>query len=323
VGLKGQPFWYGGVLNIFNTKEGEQLRPQEGWSNLTMAKVNFQDIYTRLTSRKEGGVISLYFHPCEFVHKEFWDGVNFREGANPPRDQWQLPPVKSPEESEKAFKYFEDLVVFMKSFPRVDFLTASDSVQLFGDPAQKHVFATQEINDIAGQVDTGVTFQTWDRYNLSASEVFYLLNKFMTTLVGRRGSEPLILDGTPYGPASAPVSLMTKAQVPWDQFARTVSDVQDELEKTGQIPNAIWLGSQAVPPESYLVGLAQAVQILTQKGESPDSVNFGPAQLAAAQYVADDSPELWNWVIFPRGFDAPKMMSLAKLQAWTMKPARK
>jgi hypothetical protein len=37
--------------------------------------------------------------------------------------------------------------------------------------------------------------------------------------------------------------------------------------------------------------------------------------------VADDSPDLWGWVIFPEGFRAPRMMALARLQAWTLKPA--
>jgi hypothetical protein len=60
-----------------------------------------------------------------------------------------------------------------------------------------------------------------------------------------------------------------------------------------------------------------------QNAEFPETVSFGPARLAAADYVADDSPELWDWDIFPRGFRAPKMMSLAKLQAWTLKPATK
>jgi hypothetical protein len=323
VGLKGRPFWYGGLLNIFNTREGEQLRPDESWSNLDIAKAKFQEFYLRMTTRKEGGVISLYFHPCEFVEKEFWNAVNFREGANPPPQEWQLPPVKTPEESEQAFKYFEELVLFIRSFPCVDFLTASDAARLFRDQAQKHVFSTQEIIDIAGQVDTEVSFQVGDRFSLSASEVFYLLNKFVANIVSRKGTEPLILDGTPWGPASEPVALTTKLDVPWGQVARTVLNVQDELDKTGQIPNAIWLGSRAVPPESYLVGLAQATGTLTQKAEPPESVTFGPAHLAAAEYVAEDSPALWDWVIFPRGFHAPKLMSLAKLQAWTLKPARK
>ncbi len=108
---------------------------------------------------------------------------------------------------------------------------------------------------------------------------------------------------------------------PWEQVARTVLDVQDDLDKTGRIPSAIWLGSQSVPPESYLVGIAQVAQSLMQKGQLPDTVTFAPARLAAADYVADDSPDLWDWVIFPHGFHAPKLMSLAKLQAWTLKPA--
>jgi hypothetical protein len=60
-----------------------------------------------------------------------------------------------------------------------------------------------------------------------------------------------------------------------------------------------------------------------QKAQPPDTVTFAPARLSASEYVADDSPDLWDWVIFPHGFHAPRLMSLAKLQAWTFKPASK
>ena len=42
--------------------------------------------------------------------------MNFKGGANPPREEWKLPPMKTPEESERAFAYLEELVAFMKSF---------------------------------------------------------------------------------------------------------------------------------------------------------------------------------------------------------------
>ena len=29
-----------------------------------------------------GGIVSVIYHPCEFVHRQFWDGVNFKAGAN-------------------------------------------------------------------------------------------------------------------------------------------------------------------------------------------------------------------------------------------------
>ncbi|MBZ5543617.1 MAG: hypothetical protein LAO07_08050 [Acidobacteriia bacterium] len=337
VGLNGKPFWYGGLLNIFNTAEGSKLRPgdNEGWDGLADARARFQEFYLRMTSRPEGGVISLYFHPCEFIHKEFWDGVNFAHGANPPPAEWQLPPMKSPEESEKAFKYFEDLVTYMKSFPRVEFITASQALRLFRDTAQRHTFSTEELASIARQVDPDVSFQVHDDYNLAASEVFSLLNRYVAGVVNK-SPQAFLLDGTPYGPAtsfedaiagrsdSAQPSGQNAAalEVPWSQFARTVLDVEDFLEKNEQIPSAVWLGSKAVPPESYLVALAQVTTRLVVRAEPPENVSLAPAHLAAAKYVADDSPQLWGWVIFPPGFRAPKMMRLAKLQAWTLKPAR-
>lgn len=339
VGLNGKPFWYGGLLNIFNTSEGSKLHPNPQWSNLDEARARFQEFYLRFTSRREGGIISLYFHPCEFIHREFWDGVNFAHGANPPPDQWKIPPMKSPEESERAFKFYEDLVAYMKSFPRVEFITASQALRLFKDPAQRRMFSTEELAAIARQVEPEVSFQVHDDYTLAASEVFILLNKYVDGVV-RKSPQSLLLDGTPYGPASpfdgAPVPPAGPAStdaalegvatgaainVPWSQFSRTVLDVAEFLEKNNQLPSAVWFGSQAVPPESYLVALAQVTSQLLVKAEPPESVAVAPAHLAAAKYVADDSPDLWDWVIFPPHFRAPKLMGLAKLQAWTLKPA--
>ena len=109
------------------------------------------------------------------------------------------------------------------------------------------------------------------------------------------------------------------ADVAWSQLSRAVADVAEYLEKNRQIPDAVWLGSTPVSPESYLVALAQ---VTLGGAEPPASIHLGPARLAAGRYVADDAPELWDWVIFPPGFRAPRLMGLARLQAWTLKPAQ-
>jgi hypothetical protein len=44
-------------------------------------------------------------------------------------------------------------------------------------------------------------------------------------------------------------------------------------------------------------------------------------KFTADSYIADDSTRLWGWVIFPEGFQAPKIIELARLQSWTLKPA--
>lgn len=321
VGLNGKPFWYAGLLNIFNTVEGPELRPNADWSNLAEAKAKFQGFYLRAISRPEGGVLSLYFHPTELIHREFWDAVNFAHGANPPPEEWKQPPLNTPEVTERAFKYFEGLVATMKSFPQVEFVTASDGLGLFKDRAQNHVFSKKELGSIAGQVTPEVTFQVHEEYALSASEVFALLTEFVARVATKRASEPIVLHGTPYGPSSeAPGG--APLEVLWSQFSRTVQDVADFLDKRGRIPDVVWFGSSSVTPERYLFALARVSEMLLVKGEPPDRVVVPPARLAAAQFIADDSPGIWNWVIFPAGFHSEKLMKLAKLQSWTLKPAR-
>jgi hypothetical protein len=325
VGLDGNPFWYGGLLNIFNLRDGGQLRPDESWSNLADAKNNFQDIHLRLTSKRQGGLVSLYFHPCEFIHREFWDAVNFAKGANPAPGEWKLPPMKSPEECERSFQFLEQLVVYMKSLPRVEFVTASQTPQLFNDAAQRRVYPPAEMAAIASQVVADVSYQDHDDYVVSASEAFFLLNSYVAQAVQKSGAEPILLDGAPWGPESASPSadgLSSPLSVPWRQFSRSVLDVASYLRKYNQIPNAVWFGSQAAPPESYLLALARLTSALISQGVEPESVSVEPARLAAAKFVADDSPGLWDWVIFPPGFHSPHLMELAKLQAWTLKPAR-
>jgi len=54
VGLNGQPFYYGGLLNIFNTKEGPQLRPNDEWTNIEESKTKFRQFYEQMTSNGGG-----------------------------------------------------------------------------------------------------------------------------------------------------------------------------------------------------------------------------------------------------------------------------
>src|SRR5207244_9388256 len=115
-----------------------------------------------------GGIVSIYYHPCEFVHKEFWDGVNFRRGANPPRDEWKLPPAKTPEESRAAYENFEGYVRFMKRFADVQFITARQAADIYRDNARGRRFTTAEIREIAAAVGSDTGFQSRGDYTLAA-----------------------------------------------------------------------------------------------------------------------------------------------------------
>jgi hypothetical protein len=319
VRLDDKPCYYGGVLTLY--KLAYVLRTGLGGpKDLTEAEDRFVKAREKLHA-EGGGIVSIYYHPCEFVHKEFWDGVNFRNGANPPREQWQLPPTKTPEESQAAYDNFESYVRFMKHFPDVQFITATEAAKLYRDTAHGHKFTLADVKVLAADVKEGVTFQRHDDYALSASEVFQLLNQYVAQKSGGQEPQPLECAATPYGPSS-PVPVLTEpVTTDWSQFSRTTADVAGYMRRHGRIPTTVWLGSTAVPPESYLVALAHVAGDLVEGKPAPERIEVKPAKLAIADNVAEDASRLWGWIIFPKGFRAPAMMELAKRQAWTLKPA--
>lgn len=320
VGLNGQPFYYGGLLNIFNTKEGPQLRPNDDWTNLEESKTKFHQFYEQMSSNG-GGLISLYFHPCEFIHSQFWD-MNFARGANPPREQWQIFPLRPTDSRERAFHYFEQLILYMKSFPEIQFITGPQAIRIYADGALGHKFSTSEIAEIASHVEPEVNFQDRKTYTLSPAEILTLIAEQMATQPDRPATDSFTLPITVYGPSQPSPQLSKPVEVPWSQFERSVQDLRRYIQHNHQIPSAVWLGSRPVSPEAFLVAMARVTGENRKAGAPPDKVTIAPARLATEKYVGADSPELWSWPIFPQGFHSGHLVELARLQAWTLKPAR-
>jgi hypothetical protein len=320
VGLNGQPFYYGGLLNIFNTKEGQQLRPNEDWSNLEQSKAKFRKFYEQMSSNG-GGLISIYFHPCEFVHGQFWD-LNFAAGANPAREQWQIYAPRTPGSQERAFSWFEQLIRYMKSFPQTRFITGPEAMLLYADGARVRRFSGKEVVEIAGHVESNVNFQDYGSYTLSPAEVMALIAEYLV-LQQNGDSATAAVPSNIYGPSLSSGRLTESIEVPWSQFQRSVQDLHNFIQLSHQIPNAVWLGSTPVPPEAFLVAMARIATKNTANGSAPNIVKITPAQLATEHYIAEDSPKLWSWPIFPPGFHSEHLMELARLQAWTLKPAKR
>jgi hypothetical protein len=319
VGLNGEPFYYGGLLNIFNTKEGPQLRPNEEWTNLEESKVKFRQFYEQMIANG-GGLISLYFHPCEFIHSQFWD-MNFSRGANPPRERWKIYPLRPSDSRERAFSYFERLIRYMKSFPKVQFITGPQAVRLYADAARGHRFSASELTEIARQVGSEVNFQDRGPYALSPAEVMTLIAERMAAHQSADAS--LTVSFNVYGPNAPGPPPGDPVEVAWSQFERSVDDLHSFIQRNHQIPNAVWLGSKPVAPECFLVAMAKIASNDANASAPPQKVMLVTAKLATEKYVARDSPEIWSWPIFPQGFHSEHLMELARLQAWTLKPAKR
>lgn len=318
INLNHQPLWYGGVLTIFNLQH--TLRAELGGKkDLEGAKKAFLAAKEQVLTHG-GGAVHIYYHPCEWVHQAFWDGVNFSDGANPPREDWKLPPQKTPQQTEIAFENFESYVRWIKKQKDVRFLTASDGLKLYADQALSHKFTPKELNEIAQGVHDSINFQIHDQLSLSPAEIFSLLNSRVATLQAEEKSDQVYtLPSTIVGPSARGPVLDHPFETTWSQLQRTSLDVAAYLQRHSRIPSTVWLGSKGISPEAYLVTLARTIPALI-KGNIPDKILIRPASLSTAQFIAQDSEQLWGW-LFPKGWHAPDLMELAKLQAWTIKPA--
>ena len=101
--------------------------------------------------------------------------------------------------------------------------------------------------------------------------------------------------------------------------------MRDFIQTQQRVPTRVFIGSEAVPPSDFLVALASVHQWYLKNGCFPtkEGVVLGNhVELRAARHVAEDTPELFGgWVIHPADFRAPRILEVARLQSWTLKPA--
>ena len=323
VGVDDQPFYYGGMLNVFKMRSNLARMNLSGGASLAEGQARFTKSYDGLRA-KGGGTISIYYHPSEWVHTEFWDGVNFRRGANPPREEWKLPGTRPAADTEQAFKDFEQYVRFIKEQPGVRLVTATELMRLYADKAMTRSFEPEDLRNVARAVQKEITFQRMDGYTLSAADIFGLLNRAMTTFIEQNELPREVKVSALYGPSRVYATPIGGSQSPsyrWSAFSRAVKDTSAFCQSTGRVPDEVWIGSESLSPADYLVTLAQAFEDAITSRKAPAEVVRRTGHFTADRYVAEDSPALWGWVIFPEGFHAPKIMELARLQAWTLKPA--
>lgn len=314
VNVNNRPFWYCGILTILEL--GDCVM-RTGWTDeeVRQACAKFDRVHEKLI-QEGGGIISIYYHPCEFVHRQFWDGVNFARGANPPRSEWKLPPLKSSEEQEQAFHAFETYLDHIVNHSGVRLVTAREIPSLYPDRVYSQPLTRSDVRTIAKAFQKQLSYVGLDRRIVSASEGLLALSHFVAKIDKDPQPEEITLEFA-YGPASAPQRFVSDGTFRWNAMQQAAQELLDTVYATKQLPSIIWVAGEPMRPEDFAVTLASLVAAERYSGNIP----MRQGELEAKQYVADDSPRLWGWVIFPKGFDAPRMMEIAKLQAWTIKPA--
>ncbi|MCZ2073588.1 MAG: hypothetical protein HUU41_12495 [Bryobacteraceae bacterium] len=296
IGVNEQPFWLDGVLNVFNMGQYSLRASLDIGARISDDIARF-DAAVKKLSAQGGGVISIYYHPTEFVTTEFWDGVNFPGGRMTEPEQWKSPQRRSAEDSERCFNILKQYVEYARTRPEVQFLTARELRRIFDGlrpPALDRSIAARHMAE-------HITFLVTGNGSYSAADLLQIL----------LGLEPRDVEG----PSERGQTNFEGAMIPRSAFERAKKDAISAIETLNRLPANLWLGSQQL-------SLIDFAATLASDSGAPAGVALRRGKPEMEQYVARNPTAPFRWPIHPEGFTAPELLDLARLQAWTLKPAR-
>ena len=297
VGVAEQPFWYGGLLYVFHMGRNTFRAQLNVGAEDPAAYQRFDETAGRLAS-SGGGVISIYYHPNEFVTTEFWDGVNFRRGANPPRDAWVKPHRRTAAESERCYGVLRHFVEHMKQRPGIQFLTANELAARY-EPVLP---GTIDRRAAAEQLSREIVFAEVRGQVLSPADMLLALLEV----------KPEVVDG----PTAAAATTYPNATIPARAFHTTVADAADFVRRNHRLPDQVFVGADTLSLADFAATLAGSVL------EPGAEVRVVRGKTGFERYFATDPRRPFNWVIHPEGFSGGPLLELGRLQGWTLKPAR-
>ena len=208
-------------------------------------------------------------------------------------------------------------------------MTASELPDLYPDPVRTRGASENDFSEIVGRLaDTkasAVDFQVIGGRAYSVSDQFELVALAAGELIeGRKPGFPAKVKGL-LGPDSPPPASSQTSHLDWFAFRDATRDVIGFLKTNQRVPSQVFIGADAVPAADFLAGLASACNFHRKHGTLPlqEGVTIGKnLELLPARHVAKDTPGLFGgWIIHKEGFRAPKILEIARLQAWTLKPA--
>jgi hypothetical protein len=329
VGLDNKPFWYAGALNVYHMGPNYTRMELHDPAAVEPAKQKVSEIARRLQDKDGGGLISIFYHPCEWIHLEFWDGVNFRRGANPPPELWKAPPQRTAAETDAAFVRFGQYLDYIQSIPGVRFVTAGDLPSIYPDPIRAGQVPVEDVSSIAAQLtagtNSGVDYLVVGKRSYSPADQFELLTSAVMNLIANKAISPTSTALGLLGPDSDPPTHNNRTRLDWPAFQTATADVANYINVEHRIPSRVFIGPDPIAPAVFLAGMAQVFTYYQQHKSLPVETGVHlpeSVELMTTRHIAEDTPGLFGgWIIHKENFRAPKVMQMARLQAWTLKPA--
>ncbi|MCL1793368.1 MAG: hypothetical protein FWG34_05835 [Oscillospiraceae bacterium] len=303
IDVDGKPFWYGGILNLTRLKETMRVDLDEA-EGVEEAAAHFDRLCFEANPERTL-LVSIFYHPCEFSGTKFWDGINFAEGKNRPKSEWEPAPKRKPGEMQRRVDMLGSFIDYTLTKDNVEYISASQALDYeIRDNAN---ISREQVKNFASGIGSQINFAKIGGNWHAPCELLSLMAKY----IAKKHLTPIFS----YAPeknrkssASGPVKICEMAQAFETQYEKVFG--------YRQLPDLYKLDCGAVNPMDMFCTLAAAIS--KGLGEC-EFINLANGELASEKYVNDRIE--WNW-LFAKGFKAPNTVKMAKLQTWTLKPAR-
>jgi hypothetical protein len=314
-----QPMWYAGQLLLdYHIHFDGYMDQEEG--RLDRMKADFE---ARL-AQHDGGYLIMYTHPCRLVTADFWDGVNFRQGNNPPRDQWKPAPLRPPEQTAAMQRDFDAFLGWVAAHPQVELTTYRQLYADYKEPSARSLSRESVVSLLQssfGETDGAVlNAVTSEGMSHSPAEVLGV----SVALAARSNGTALALAPLRrvLGPAEDAPIIAVPVEVGAEEFKAALREADEFIAVSGQIPSFVNVGRLQIGPGTLMRGLKEWIG--NGPGTPPPQVRLTPGPELPA-YAAAPSMERMKfengWIVFPPDFKGENVIRHAKLQSWTAKPA--
>ena len=304
----GLPLWYCGNLCV-----GYHTSFDQYFSAANRREQMRRDIRALIDERREnGGVLVMYTHPCRLITAAF--PSNFTAGQNPPRSAWTPAPSRPRAEVEELMTDFDDFLGWIARQSDVQVISYRT---LYERHRRGNVWLDGEGVVQLLTVDTvGLEPRRIGGMWLSPAEQLGAL----IWIAAWRREHGTLPSTAPVRPLLGPDVLAPSVE-PYDVDAAAVfasaGEINLRASERGRIPSPILLDGRLIGPATFFGALLQALR------DPSGRVSVDPCDEIPSLARRSDFARLHfgnTWSILPPEFEAPGIIQLAHLQAWSARP---
>jgi len=281
----------------------DQVRPE---GRVDKAVAEFAEI---AESRDPRFPIRIFTHCNKYRTHANADSVNFAGARTPPREAWQLPPLRGTGVAEMLYAQFGELLDRLVALPEIEFVTYSDMVREFG-PKPRWLSAS-DVRGVAAAVEREIDPVDIDGEALTCAEVFGVLCRFIAQGLEETAVRRII------GPLDVPLVTRTPCKVASSELADVCRRIDQQIDDVHAMPNAIEHEGRRFGPGAWL--RAMAASVLQEESHEID-VEPSPEYPAV---VADEFFKVRDirWGYYSERFTGEKILSDIRAQSWSAAPA--